>query len=153
MKSVIAILMAFLIVFSFTACSDSGTSKNGNRTQVSQNQAKSLQQQGLEDKSVSTEYRNALRKAIRYATNQHMSKARVYKQLTSPAGEKFPADAANWAISHLSDIDWKANALAKAKRYQERQSMSKERIRQQLSSEYGEHFTQEEADYAVSRLN
>ena len=31
--------------------------------------------------------------------------------------------------------------------------MSPESIREQLSSEYGEKFTQEEADYAIANLN
>lgn len=155
MKKILAIIMAVFTIFAITACGGSDKPKGSSGTQASQTQPakpKTLQQQGLEDKSVSTEYRNALKKAIRYATSQHMSKARVYKQLTSPYGEKFPQDAAQWAVSHLSDIDWKANALAKAKRYQENMSMSKERVRQQLSSPHGEEFTKEEADYAVSQL-
>lgn len=52
----------------------------------------------------------------------------------------------------MSDIDWKAQALKKAQSYQKDMSMSKERIRKQLTSEYGEGFTQEEADYAISKL-
>ena len=32
-------------------------------------------------------------------------------------------------------------------------SMSPEAIRDQLTSEYGEKFTQEEADYAIANLN
>ena len=49
--------------------------------------------------------------------------------------------------------DWNANALAKAKDYQESMAMSVEAIREQLTSEYGEQFTAEEADYAISNLN
>ena len=48
--------------------------------------------------------------------------------------------------------DWNANALAKAKQYQDQMAMSPEAIRDQLTSEYGEQFTQEEADYAVENL-
>ncbi|WP_346679923.1 Ltp family lipoprotein [Enorma massiliensis] len=48
--------------------------------------------------------------------------------------------------------DWNANALAKAREYQETMSMSSEAIRDQLTSEYGEKFTQEEADYAIANL-
>ncbi|WP_198417527.1 Ltp family lipoprotein [Cryobacterium mannosilyticum] len=49
--------------------------------------------------------------------------------------------------------DWNANALAKAKSYQGQMSMSPEAIRDQLTSEYGEKFTLEEADYAIQHLN
>ena len=48
--------------------------------------------------------------------------------------------------------DWKANALETAKSYQENMNMSIEDIRNQLTSEYGEQFTKEEADYAISHL-
>ena len=51
------------------------------------------------------------------------------------------------------EADWNANALAKAKDYQESLAMSAEAIREQLTSEYGEQFTAEEADYAISHLN
>ena len=48
--------------------------------------------------------------------------------------------------------DWNANALEKAKTYQEAMSMSKAAIYDQLVSEYGEKFTEEEAQYAVDNL-
>jgi hypothetical protein len=49
--------------------------------------------------------------------------------------------------------DYNENALAKAKDYQESMSMSSEAIRDQLTSDYGEKFTQEEANYAIENLN
>ena len=45
------------------------------------------------------------------------------------------------------------NALAKAKTYQESMNMSPAAIHDQLTSEYGEKFTQEEADYAIANLD
>lgn len=81
----------------------------------------------------------------------HMSKQGIYDQLTSEYGEKFPADAAQYAIDHL-DADYKENALEKAKSYYEDMNMSKDAVRNQLISEYGEKFTAEEADYAIANL-
>ena len=78
----------------------------------------------------------------------HMSKAGIYDQLTSEYGEGFEADAAQYAIDNL-DVDWKKNALEKAKSYQESMSMSKNAIYDQLVSQYGEQFTAEEAQYAI----
>ena len=80
-----------------------------------------------------------------------MSKVGVYDQLTSEYGDKFSAEAAQYAVDTM-DADWNANALAKAKSYQETMAMSPEGIRDQLTSEYGEKFTAEEADYAVANL-
>ncbi len=82
----------------------------------------------------------------------HMSKKGIYNQLISPYADKFPAEAAQYAVDNLQ-ADYNANALAKAKEYQETMHMSSQAIRDQLTSEYGEKFTASEADYAVAHLN
>lgn len=103
-------------------------------------------------KEPSTEYKNALKKAESYSKNMHMSKQGIYNQLTSEYGEKFPADAAQYAIDNM-EADWNNNALQKAKSYQNTMNMSKQRIYSQLISEYGEKFTKEEAQYAIDHLD
>lgn len=105
-----------------------------------------------ESNSVPREYKSALKKAKSYSDTMHMSKAGIYDQLTSEYGEKFSAEAAQYAVDNLK-ADYNANALKKAKSYQDDQDMSPEGIRDQLTSEYGEKFTQEEADYAIEHLN
>ncbi|AMA01564.1 hypothetical protein APT58_08450 [Corynebacterium glutamicum] len=80
-----------------------------------------------------------------------MSQSRLYNQLTSEYGEGFTEEAAQYAIENVK-ADWNANALEKARRYQERQAMSVDRIYRQLTSEYGEGFTPEQAQYAVDNL-
>ncbi len=82
----------------------------------------------------------------------HMSKAGLYNQLTSEYGEQFSAEAAQYAIDNVQ-ADWNANALKKAKDYQDTMDMSPEAIRDQLVSEYGEQFTAEEAEYAIANLS
>ena len=101
--------------------------------------------------SVSTEYKNALKKAKIYSDTMHMSKRGIYDQLVSEYGEKFPEDAAQYAVDNL-DADWNANALAKAKEYQKLMAMSVSAIYDQLTSDYGEKFTAEEAQYAIDNL-
>ena len=81
----------------------------------------------------------------------HMSKQGIYDQLTSEYGEKFPADAAQYAIDNV-EADWNANAFEKAKLYRDQGSMSKSAIHDQLISQYGEQFTESEADYAIANL-
>ena len=81
----------------------------------------------------------------------YLSKQGIYDQLTSEYGEKFPADAAQYAIDNLQ-ADYKYNALQTAKNYQTNMNMSKSAIYDQLVSEYGEKFTAEEAQYAVDNL-
>ena len=103
--------------------------------------------------NVSTEYENALTKGLSYARNLHMSKKGIYDQLTSPYGEGFSADAAQYAIDHMTGVDWNANALEKAKQYYYNMSMSKSAVYDQLTSEYGEQFTASEAQYAIDHLS
>ena len=82
----------------------------------------------------------------------YMSKAGIYEQLTSDAGEGFPADAAKYAIKNVK-ANWKYNALQKGKSYYKDMSMSKDAVYDQLTSEYGEKFTAEQAQYAINHLD
>jgi hypothetical protein len=106
----------------------------------------------LKEKAIPAEYASALIKAKTYSETMHMSKKGLYAQLTSEYGEKFSAEAAQYAVDHVN-ADWKANALASAKNYQSTMAMSPAAIRDQLVSEYGEKFTEEEAEYAIAHLN
>jgi len=103
------------------------------------------------EESVPREYKSALKKAEQYAKTMQMSKAGIYDQLTSEHGEKFPAEAAKYAMDNLV-FDWKENALKKAQSYAEMMSMSDKDIYDQLISEHGEKFTPEEAKYAIDNL-
>ncbi|AKP08282.2 Hypothetical protein Cp262_0616 [Corynebacterium pseudotuberculosis] len=101
--------------------------------------------------SVPREFKNALRSAEQYSKLMHMSKAGIYDQLTSEYGEKFSAEAAQYAIDTIK-VDWNKNALESAKKYQDSMAMSSDAIYDQLVSEYGEKFTPEQANYAISNL-
>ena len=105
-----------------------------------------------EEPSVPKEYRNALRSAETYSDMMHISKQGIYDQLTSEYGEKFDAEAAQYAIDNLN-ADYNENALKCGKNYQETMNMSKDAIYDQLTSEYGEKFTAEEAQYAIDNLD
>lgn len=103
------------------------------------------------ESSVPTEYISALAKAEIYNSTAHMSERGLYEQLTSEYGEKFSAEAAQYAIDNIN-ADYKANALKKAEMYQETMHMSPSSIRDQLISNAGEKFTKEEAEYALENL-
>ena len=98
------------------------------------------------------EYRNALAKAQTYVDWMHMSKARLHDQLTSPYGEGFSEEAAQYALEHVK-ADWKKNALMTARNYRDNLHMSSAAIKNQLTSPYGEQFTQEEAQWAMEHLD
>lgn len=131
-----------------TSSTSSGTSTTQSSTQTGD---ASSGDQSSKEADVPAEYKSALKKAESYSNTMHMSKQGIYNQLTSENGEKFSAEAAQYAIDNVK-ADWNANALAKAKSYQETMNMSPSAIRDQLTSEYGEKFTAEEADYAIANL-
>ena len=97
-----------------------------------------------------SEYSTALGKAKSYNSLFHMSKKRMYRQLTSDF-DKFSNDAAQYAIDHL-EADYKYNALFNAKNYRKLFNMSKSGLFNQLTS-YIDGFTEEEAQYAIDHLD
>ena len=151
MKKLHVMLIGLLMV-TLTACGGENTTNTPTNNAAN---ATNAQEQPAEETKpdVPKEYQSALEKANVYATTMDMSKKAVYNQLISPDGEKFTEEAANWAMDNLTDIDWKQNALNKAKTYQDEMSMSPAAIKDQLISEYGEQFTEEEANWAIENLD
>lgn len=54
-------------------------------------------------KEPTNEQKNALKKAETYSSSMHMSKQRIYEQLTSSYGEGFTKEEAQYAIDHLEE--------------------------------------------------
>lgn len=139
-----------------TSTSSSSDNKSSNtntktETNTNTNTNTTANEEVKKEDSVPTEYKSALNKAKTYSDTMYMSKQGIYNQLTSEYGEKFSAQAAQYAIDNLQ-VDYKQNALKKAQDYQSQMSMSPSAIYDQLTSEYGEKFTAEEAQYAIDNL-
>lgn len=146
MKKGLKVFLTAAIVLSAGACSTA----NDKETKTKETKEKIVETK--EDTSVPKEYRNALHKAENYSKMMHMSKQRIYDQLTSEYGEKFTPEEAQYAIDNIKG-DYLEAALKSAKNYQETMSMSKDAIYDQLTSENGEKFTAEEAQYAIDNLD
>ena len=151
LKFVVVIILLGVIGATMSTNSNSNSNTNTSNTSTAPS-AEQANEVKTEDTSVPKEYKSALNKAALYANTMHMSKRGVYDQLVSDYGEKFSAEAAQYAIDNVK-ADWNANALATAKNYQNTMNMSPAAIHDQLTSEYGEKFTQAEADYAIQHLN
>ncbi|MBO3102277.1 Ltp family lipoprotein [Cellulomonas sp. zg-ZUI168] len=97
---------------------------------------------------------NAYRSAESYLRFKGFSRAGLINQLTSEYGEGFPAADAEFAVARLEaegGVDWNAEAAEAAKSYLELTSFSRQGLLDQLTSEYGEQFTPEQAEYGVSQ--
>ena len=145
MKKGLKVFLGAAIVLSAVACSttsDEETKTKGTKEKVVETK---------EDTSVPKEYHNALHKAENYSKMMHMSKQRIYDQLTSEYGDQFDVEAAQYAIGNLN-ADYNENALKCGEYYKKTMHMSKARIYDQLTSENGEKFTSEEAQYAIDNI-
>lgn len=126
------------------------------------NSSKANKNTNVSDKSTSTsnttqsdiprEYKNALKSAKNYISMIPFSKARLYDQLTSDAGEKYSPEAGQYAIDNLN-VNYKEQALKAAKNYLSMMPMSDAQLKEQLISDAGEKFTEEEAQYAIDNLD
>lgn len=154
------VIIAFIVIGSFGSSEENNPTEQVEKPALSQTVQEESNPAASNDivvetkqteENISKEYKNALKKAESYSNYMYMSKAAIYDQLTSEYGEKFPADAAQYAVDNLQ-TDYKYNALKKAESYSETMYMSKAGIYDQLISEYGEKFTEEEAQYAVDNL-
>ncbi|QNL30207.1 lipoprotein [Gordonia phage Mariokart] len=97
----------------------------------------------------------AVAKARSYLDYSGFSRAGLIDQLTSEYGEGFPPADAEFAVSYLEgqgEVDWNAEAVEKARSYQEMSPMSRSGLIDQLTSEYGEQFTLDQATYAADQL-
>lgn len=61
------------------------------------------------ENTISLEYYQALNRANAYSDTMHMLKADIYDRLVSEYGDNFSADAAQYAIDHITN-DWESEA-------------------------------------------
>ena len=93
------------------------------------------------------EYTRAYEEAKSWS-KKHLSQQQIKIYLTK-YGSRYSEDATQYALNKLN-VDWKEQALLRAKSYQEFH-FSKEKLVEQLINV--DKFTQEEADYAIEHVN
>lgn len=95
---------------------------------------------------------NAIESAQSYVNFTAFSKKGLLKQLTSKYGEGFDTADAKFAIKYLEEnnlVDWNSEAVEAAKSYLDMTSFSRSGLYDQLTSEYGEGFTDKQAKHAL----
>lgn len=98
---------------------------------------------------------NAVESALSYLEFMAFSRQGLIDQLTSEYGEGFDQADAEFAVKYLEDnglVDWKEQAVKSAESYLEFTSFSRQGLINQLTSEYGEQFTREQAEYAADQV-
>jgi hypothetical protein len=98
---------------------------------------------------------NAIDSAKSYLSFGGFSRAGLTRQLTSEYGEGFTPEDAEFAIATLEQtgqVDWNAEAADSAKSYLSSGSFSRDGLYQQLTSEYGEGFTPDQANAGLAAV-
>lgn len=102
---------------------------------------------------MTTEQENAIRAAENYLELMPFSKQGLIEQLSSPAGDDYPEDVARFAVEHIeSDVDWNEQAVKAAESYLDLMSFSRSGLIEQLTSDAGDGYTREQAEYAADQV-
>lgn len=161
MKKLLFLLMAAMLVL--TACGDTEeqpkkepvVESEGVEDDAGANEPEESTDQDEAEESqsedVPREYKNALKAAQNYFQIMPFSEKGLFEQLTSEHGDKYPEDAAQYAIENV-EVDYNEQALKAAEGYQEIMPMSDQELFDQLISEYGDKYTEEQAQYAIDNL-
>ncbi|MFR4400934.1 MAG: Ltp family lipoprotein [Peptococcus niger] len=157
-KLLIPTMLSFLLLI-LPACGSPPANESSSSASISSSSVSSYTPAESSDEETSSkstsniprEYKSALNSAKNYLSISGFSKAGLYDQLTSDAGDKFTPEAAQYAIDNLK-VDWNKQALKCAENYQD-MDMSPAEIYDQLVSSAGEQFTPEEAQYAIDNLS
>lgn len=100
--------------------------------------------------------KNAYKSGLSYLNGLGgFSKQGLIEQLSSEYADGYTLEQAQNAVAALEadgKVDWKEQAVISAKNYMEFSSFSRSGLIDQLTSEYGEQFTWEEASYAADQM-
>lgn len=94
----------------------------------------------------------ARKSAEGYLSWNPMSRQGLIDQLSSEYGDKYTLEQATAGVAAIEDtVDWNEQAAKSAERYLSHTAFSRQGLIDQLSSEYGEKFTLEQATYGVDK--
>ncbi|MFZ8758480.1 Ltp family lipoprotein [Microbacterium sp. HMH0099] len=105
--------------------------------------------------SMTTAQSSAVRSAESYLDFGGFSRAGLTQQLTSEYGEGYAAEDAEFAIAYLESagkVDWNQEAVQSAESYLDFMGFSRDGLFEQLTSAYGEQFTADQANFALTAV-
>ena len=112
-------------------------------------------EESVPTESFTMSQKNAIDSAKEYLEYSPFSRNGLIDQLSSEYGSGFNVEDATFAVDYLEQngfVDWNQQAVKAAQEYLEHSSFSRDRLVDQLSSEYGSQFTPEQAEYAADQV-
>ena len=98
---------------------------------------------------------NAVKTAMNYVDLMAFSRRGLIEQISSEYADNFPVADAEFAVKYLEDkglVDWNEEAAQCAQNYLDIMSFSKDGLFNQMTSEAGDKFTHEQAEYAIKQV-
>lgn len=119
-------------------------------------------QYAVEDATAAVDYleqevswgEQAERSARQYLDVGPFSRQGLINQLSSEYGDQYTVEQATAGVDAVEpDVDWNEEAAEAAQNYLEISPFSRDQLIEQLSSEYGDQFTVEQATYGVDQTD
>jgi hypothetical protein len=163
--SVVGLIVLFIVIGAIASAvggnKDTGSSNSSGSSLSSQSPAAVVQRSARAAPPTSApaapQYTASQQQAIDAAEGylsdgQGFSEAGLIAQLDSPDGNNFSVADATFAVNHIS-VNWRHQAAIAAKGYMsDGQGFSCGSLLQQLTSSYGNQFTQAQAEYGVQSV-
>lgn len=109
----------------------------------------------IDDSDMTLSQRNAVKTALNYIDLMAFSRQGLLDQMSSEYGDRYPKEDAEFAISYVEKnnmVDWDAEAVQCAQNYLDLMAFSRDGLIDQMSSESGDKFTRQQAEYAASQV-
>lgn len=169
MKKVWLGVFSVVLMLMLMACGQSSTSSSGQtettgstepvvqEQQESEKTEEELEAEKLEaiTAGMDAATKNAYRSAQSYLNFKGFSKQGLIDQLSSEYGDGYTVEQATAAVQAMEDageVDWNEQAVRSGQSYLDMKGFSRDGLIQQLSSEYGDQYTVEQATYAADQL-
>lgn len=166
MKKILLAVLSGVLILMLMACGQSGTS-NSVQTDTNKPEAQEEQETTQTEEDAEAEKldaitagmdvatKNAYRSAQSYLDLKGFSKQGLIDQLSSEYGEGYTVEQATAAVQAMEDageVDWNEQAVKSGQSYLDMKGFSRDGLIKQLSSEYGDKYTVEQATYAADQL-
>ena len=151
MKKIIPLIVIILAVILIIVACNSGDDEEKDTSPTTD----TATEEQADEPEMTTAQENAYESAKNYVDTLAFSKKGLMEQLTSDYGEAYEKKDARFAIKLLQkrgEVNWKEEAVEAAQNYLDTQSFSKQGLFEQLTSDYGDGFTEKQAQYAVDKV-
>lgn len=154
-KIIIGVILVLCFCFVLAMCGSTDDQTNYNETYSTEETSNTEETTADLTSNYTMEEENCYDAALSYLDALPFSKKGLIDQLSSEYGDNYPKEVAEKIVNDIEKegkVDWDKECEEAAQSYLDTMPFSKEELIDQLSSEYGESFTTEQAEKAVDKV-